>query len=210
MKKLVFVLLLLTNYANSQWGLEGNFNVIHTGRNLSCQVLYTLNDLTFTAGFKYNLNRLDRFPSNTYFRKTFFTQNNGEHLGIELGAQYLLFEKNKLTLFAHYNLQISKSHIRYESYSVIDSNFSWVPNPTTLADYPLTYDLQFLGPITVFENTIGLGLNVALTKKFYLTQKIGLGVCVYFSKDKVLEPVLEKKRVELGELYSIGFGYRFN
>ena len=202
-------MVLFGNYTYAQFGIESSYSVIHTGRNQSVDLTYKRNKITFNAGVKYSFNRLDRFPPNTYFRKTFFALSTAEHFGANMGVQYLFYEKEKLKVFAHYNLQILKAHFRFEHYSVLDSTFSFVPNPKTLEDYPLNYKLSFLGPVTALENTIGVGINLELTPRIYLTQKVGIGISLFYSKDPELVEVLKKSRINLGELYSIGLGFNF-
>jgi len=71
--------------------------------------------------------------------------------------------------------------------------------------------IEFFGPFTWIEQTIGIGFKVDIAGSFFITERAGVGVSFMLGDDIKLPQMLPKKyEWEFGFLCSAGIGYRFH
>jgi len=69
--------------------------------------------------------------------------------------------------------------------------------------------VAYFGPYTWIENSIGIGFNVNITDKFYLTQKIGAGIHFIYGYGSGKDIVLKRKTEwEFMGLLNVGIVYK--
>ncbi|PWH87225.1 hypothetical protein [Brumimicrobium oceani] len=200
------LLLLFTTSSFAQLSFESNFNLVHIGRNQNILAKYQWNKFSVLAGIKYNFNKEISFPSGQrhFFKKSFWALDFKEHIGLEFGAQFVLLKKTNVELFTFYQAQITKSHIRHESYYAL---FPLVPYPQPESDYAYTLSKNFIGPVWALENNFGIGVNVNFTDFLYLSTKLGGGLVFYNNTDP--NNFIGSEMWELSELFSMGMGWNF-
>jgi len=195
----------LAIFSQAQLALESNFSSVHIGRNQNLTIGYSFKKISIYGGFKYNFNKLDNFPVGSWFKKTSWATNVGEHFGAVLGLRYQLATLEHISLFTYLEVQQSYTHVRHESEYILGSV---VPEPTS--DFNLIYQKQlyFVGPWWFVENNIGFGFSCDVWKGLYLNGKFGVGILFFKNMDKQYL-VYGPSNWELSEMLSFGLGWKF-
>jgi len=191
----------------SQFSLESNFSSVHIGRNQNLTLNYQWNKLSLYSGVKYNFNKLDNFPVSTMIKKTAWATKNSENIGGVIGLKYDLVRLKNISFFSFFECQQSFTHTRHISVIYVGSS---VPNPTS--EYDLVYQnrVDIIGPWWIFENNIGLGYHVEISKGLYLTSKAGIGIVAFKNTDEKNIVIFSGGNWEFSEILSFGIGYKFN
>lgn len=203
-------LMLSSTNSFGQISLESNFNVVHTGRNQSLLAKYDWGKFSLLAGVKYNFNKEYSFPQGqaTFFKKTFWAVNLKERMGIELGTQYVLFQRKNVTLSLFHHSQLTKSHIRHEVYLAVFPYITFTPNPQSEYDYAYKLTKAYIGPVWALENNIGLSLSTFLTDNLYVKVKAGGGI-MFFKNTDDKHIIITDGNWEMSEVFSFGLGWKF-
>lgn len=185
--------------AFSQIDLIGSFNSVDIGRNFTLSIKKDINNHSFLFGIKYNINKIIHDNQNNVFRKRFYATNFVEHFGFDLGYQYnFTLKSSHVKPFVFYCLQFTDSHTR----NLMFFPYGYMPN----GQFVYIRILDFFGPTIALEHNIGIGLNVKLSNRLFLHQKIGVGIVNFINID---EKHVGASNWEFGSIISIGLGYRF-
>ncbi|MBK9593308.1 MAG: hypothetical protein IPO32_18025 [Crocinitomicaceae bacterium] len=207
MSKYFLVFLFLTSsFGYAQLKLESNFSSVHIGRNQNLTVGYHFNKFFVYGGLKYNFNKRDNFPIATWFKKTSWATNVGEHFGGVIGMRYQFAKLEHISFFSFLEIQQSYTHVRHISEYILGSV---VPEPTS--DYDLIYQKQlyFVGPWWFIENNLGLGFSCNIWRGLSLNSKFGIGVLFYKNLDKQYI-VYGPNNWNFSEMLSFGLGWKFD
>lgn len=209
MKRIIALLLIAQPFSGwTQIGIESNFNGMHTGWNQDFSLTYRINSLRLSIGPKYHYNFESAFPrpQADFYKKAFWARSFSEHIGLNFCADYTFLDREHFSLYTNYNFQLTRSHIRHENYYAL---YPLVPNPQSESDYAYEYHKNFIGPVWGFENNIGLGCRFHFSDRFYMNQKIGVGVLFYKNTDQN-NIIISSKGWEASTMYSFGLGWIIN
>lgn len=216
MKKLIFIFILLPYLGISQnRNLTANYNSVASGKNFS--LIYSkMNEKEneYGIGVRYHLNSLkhpdDQF--NVYYRRLYATKPL-QHFGVEaFYHKRILKEWKTVKPFMFFNFQFSYSTTRNRSFLPYAQEFNGeivhgdviYNNSTTLyKEY-----IDFFGPYSWLEPTIGFGYNAELKNNFYITSKLGFEVMLVYGRDndRTTKSLFQR---EFGYLFNFGIGYHF-
>jgi hypothetical protein len=209
----LFLLLSVSATSYTQFSLESNFNVVHTGRNQSLLAKYQWNKFALLAGLKYNFNKEYSFPQRQrdFYKKAFWAINFQERMGLEIGTQFTIFERENIVLSLFHQSQLTKSHIRHEVFMAIYPHVLVVPGDEPQSEYDFAYELskKFIGPVWALENNFGLSLQAYFTNELYFSTKLGGGILFYKNTDQN-NIIVTGGNWELSEVLSMGLGWKFN
>ncbi len=184
----------------AQTDLTLAFNDVYIGRNISATATYQIKKHRILAGIKYGINSFEHDNQNNMFKNRFFATNFLEHWGLVVGYQRSInVNKPNFELFWFYEFQFTNSHVR------IDHNAAWKANA---AGDLIWHDRNeaFYGPTIALENNIGIGMNIQLSDRFFLTQKAGFGGVNYRN---IQERFMFRNSLwDFSYLLSIGITYR--
>jgi len=199
MRKILFTLLFVVigQTAFSQLDIIASFNSIDIGRNVSLTLKKDLKKHSFLFGAKYNINKIVHDNQNNVFRKRFYATDWQEHFGFSIGYQYnFILKPSSLKPFAFYDFQFTNSHTRNLMYLPYDYDIN--------GDVLYKQYLEFFGPTIALEHNIGLGIIAKIANRFFLYQKIGVGIVTFHNIDK---SIVGSGNWEFGYIISIGLGY---
>jgi len=209
MKKiLTFLVLTINSFVFSQNSLRISYNSTMSGRNISTNYSIPKGDNNFTLGMRFNINRLhhvdDQFKT---FVKRLYATKPIHYFGINFSYERKILKKwDLINPFLFYDLQFTYSTTRNRSF--LPYSFDTTENITLYKEH-----INYFGPFYWLENTIGFGLNIDVTKKLYINQKIGFGRTLVLGYDEKLLNKLNKTfnwfSSEFGGILSLSLGYKF-
>jgi len=176
------------------------------GKNLTGTISTKKNKNEYGLGLGININNI-RQPddqSNIYYRRLFATKPI-HFLNFNFFYQRDIFSAlKKIKPFIVYDFQIKHSTTRSSMYIPFDYDSTLVVNEPEEGILYRNY-IEYFGPFTWVENSIGIGIHIAITDKIYLTQKIGGGIHFIFGD----EPKLVKYRPEWEFMYFLNVGITY-
>lgn len=180
------------------------YNDTHSGRSLVLTISKTFHEKNeIGIGVRYNINKLahDDDQMNTYWNRQYATSFL-QHMGMEaFYHRYIIPQWQYAKPYIFYDLQLSHSDTRNRMYLPVIQH----------EEYGILYRkvIEYFGPFTWIEQTIGIGLKTKLTERLYLNQKGGGGIIFIIGKDDQLPSTLNNFQWEFAGLYQIGLTYRF-
>ena len=209
MKKHLITLILvtlLTTQGYSQKYINTAFNTTHSGRNISISVSKKINSKhEIGGGLRININKIAH-PDDQFnvFKKRLFATKPLHFFGIKGYYHYHVFDNLQLIRpFLFYDLQTTYSTTR---------NRMFLPYTQSPSGETLYRELiDYFGPFTWVEQTIGVGYKVKVFSDFYIQQKIGFGTSFILGYDqKLLDKYFEWFDWEFGGLINVGISYKIN
>jgi len=210
-KYLLLVLLPFFAITGSSQNIGLNYYSTGAGKNITTTYIKNIKHSSISIGLGYNINSI-RQPddeSNIYYKRLYATKPF-HHLNFNLSYQHDIFYNLKnIKPFVFYDLQIKYSTTRSSMYLPYDYDSTYLNTAHPEDGILYKKHVAYFGPYTWLENSIGIGFNVNITDKFYLTQKIGAGIHFIYGygsgKDIVLKP---KTEWEFMGLLNVGVVYR--
>lgn len=195
---IITVFQFINSYAQND--ITTSFNSVHIGKNVNLGVCKNINRHSIGIALKYQINSYVTDNQNEIFKKRFFAKNLSEHIGFNFDYQYNFnLKQSAITPFIFYNLQFTNSHTRNNGYLKYD--IDTITNTILYRKY-----LVFFGPTIALENYLGIGYKVNINKRFFITNKIGGGIVLYYNVDERLYG--DGGNWEFGYMINIGVGYR--
>lgn len=210
MKNLVFTLLvtLSAEFTNAQ-SLIGGYNSTASGHSISLDYNFTKNKSELGIGFGFNLpvRYLDE-DINLYFNKKLYPVETHEFIAIKTYFHQLIYEIGNFRSYAFYDLQLRRSGARTNTYYGVGYDSTLIRNrPEDGILYVEGTDEY--GPYFWIENTVGLGMDISITKNLFIRQKFGLGITLIYGKDEGNVIINQTGRNHIyGFLAYFGVGYR--
>lgn len=164
-------------------------------------------ELGFGLGFNINSIRQPDDEANIYYKRLYATRPI-HFFNLNFFYQRDIFSAlKKIKPFIVYDLQIKHSSTRSSMYIPFDYDSTLVVNEPEEGILYRKY-IEYFGPFTWVENSIGIGVNINVTDKISMTQKIGGGIHFIFGD----EPKLVKYRPywEFMYFFNIGLTYKIN
>ena len=189
---------------NKNIGLQ--FYSTGAGENLTATLSFEKNANKFGFGVGLNINSI-RQPddeANIYYRRLYATKPI-HFLNFNAFYQKDIFSSlNKINPFIVYDLQIKHSTTRSSMYLPFDYDSTLVITEPEEGILYRNY-IEYFGPFTWIENSIGIGINIDITDKLSLTQKIGGGICIIVGD----EPKLVKYSPAWEFMYFVNVGVTY-
>ena len=205
-----FSVLFVSNTVFCQNLLIG-FNSTGAGRNITATYSKEFGNNEFGLGLGVNINRItqvdDQFK--VYYKRLYATEFT-HYLNFNVFYQIYIFRNLKnIKPFVFYDLQIKYSTTRnrfFLPYAMDTTNVSNNPEENILyKEY-----IEFFGPFTWVENTIGIGFKVNISDKWYLQQKLGFGTYFILGyDDQLFNKMFNWFEWEFAGLFQVGIGYSF-
>lgn len=162
------------------------------------------NELGFGVGFNINSIRQPDDEANIYYKRLYATKPI-HFLNFNIFYQKDIFTSiTKIKTFIVYDLQIKHSTTRSSMYIPFDYDSTLVINDPEEGILYRNY-IEYFGPFTWVENSIGIGINIDITDKLSLIQKIGGGIYFIFGD----EPKLVKYSPEWEFMYFYNMGITY-
>lgn len=212
MKKVILSMFILTC---SFWSygqiIELNYNSVISGQNITATYNTIKNrNHNFSFGIGCNISRVAH-PDNQekIFYKRLFATKPLHYFNLNFSFQRFVL-KNLKTIEAYlfYDLQVKYAPTR-NVFPSVDYDSTRVTS--YVEQGIIAYDkVEYFGPFTWFENTIGIGYNVKLADRLYLKNRIGLAIAfILGNDDQLVNRMRNSFGFELGGQISTGFGYEF-
>jgi hypothetical protein len=195
--------------SNSQLSIESSYNAVYNGRNVNLSIRKNYKKISLAAGFKYHINRPEMVPYGSYFKNSASAINFTEHIGFQLGIEYFFYKSDYCKVGLFYNNQFSRISETFQFYSALNP---LVPVPQSEYDYSYTKFKKIYGPVLASDNTIGLAIEVNLSKRFYTMLRGGFGMMFWKNTDSnyiIAANTLFQHGYNFTSFGSIGFGYKF-
>lgn len=195
------------SYAQNFTSISYCNNIV--GENLNLTYTIKKKKTNFEFGARYHFNNFYQPYENNTYRNAFYASQFSERLGLVAGISREVISNDQVEIGAFYNLQIGHFIFRDENYYEVDS-ISSIPSPNGEA-YKLK-SLNFVGPYTTFENSVGIYCHFKLTERILINQSAGLGINYYFNHNRNQQfPGDPDYPSEFGFNYTvrIGIGYLF-
>ncbi|MFA7272310.1 MAG: hypothetical protein WC044_00490 [Crocinitomicaceae bacterium] len=204
---LLFFVFILDGY--SQLSLESSYNAVYNGRNVNLSVKQNFKNLALSVGLKYHINRPEMVPYGSFFKNSATATNFAEHIGFQIGVDYFFYRSDFCKIGAYYNNQFSRMSETFIFYSALDQ---LVPVPQSEFDYSFTKFEKLYGPVIAFDNTIGLAMEVNLSKRIYTMLRGGFGMMFWKNTDSsfiIAANTFFQHGYNFTSFGSVGFGYKF-
>jgi len=176
------------------------------GKNLTGTISIKNNKNEYGLGLGININNI-RQPddqSNIYYRRLFATKPI-HYLNFNFFYQRDVFSAmKKIRPFIVYDFQIKHSTTRSSMYIPFDYDSTLVVNEPEEGILYRNY-IEYFGPFTWVENSLGLGIIIDVTDRISMTQKIGGGIHFILGD----EPKLVKYRPEWEFMYFFNIGLTY-
>lgn len=200
MKKqiITFYLILLSIISYAQYDITISYNSVHIGQNVNIGIMKTINNHEIGVGIKFLINSKVSDDQNEIFKKRFYAKSFTEAIGLNIDYHYKFLNHWLIKPFFFYNFQLTNSHTRNRGFVPYDYS---IDGTVLYKEY-----LDYLGPTIALENYIGIGYAAWINKRFYLSQKAGIGLVNYFNVDEKL--VGGGSNWEFGYIINFGLGYR--
>lgn len=202
-----FLIILLSIQVNSQ-NLNLSLYSTGTGKNLTINYSIQKKSMEFGIGLGCNINSIKQpdDQSNVYYKRLYATKPL-HFLNFNLFYnQYIFNNFNQFKPFIFYDFQLKYSTTRssmYFPYAIDSTIISTKPEDQFLyRNY-----IEYFGPFLWVENTVGIGMKINITDKFYISQKLGIGIHLIIGD----EPKLFKDKADWGfhDFYAFTLGYKF-
>ncbi|MCF8231716.1 MAG: hypothetical protein K9J27_05945 [Bacteroidales bacterium] len=203
---LIFLICNLTSYSQN---IGINYNSTGAGRNITATYSKDISHYTISIGIGYNINSI-RQPddqSNIYYKRLYATKP-AHYLNFNLSYQHDIFYNLKnIKPFVFYDSQIKYSTTRSSMYIPYDYDTTYLN--TTRPEDGILYKnyIEYFGPFTWVENSIGVGFKVDITDRLYLQQRIGAGIHLIFGDEPKLLKYNSMEWEFMG-LLNVGIVYR--
>jgi hypothetical protein len=210
MKNTIFTLILFCSLgANAQFSLGLNFNDIYIGRNMGIVSKYHFNHFSISATPTYFINRKDKTPYNTFFKKSGLASKFSERIGFRLGIEYPFYKNEYITLSAYYNAQFSNVHEFLLHHIAIEP---LVDPPQSVLDYSVQIKHTIFGPVFSVDNVIGVSIDCKLSERISMNLKGGFGLLFWKNSDDS-HLVFSGGKINQGIVFtsssSLGLNYTF-
>lgn len=185
----LLLFLLVGSLLHSQSILSSSYVSSHTGNSVVFGYGYAFDQSNeIGIGIKIHINNtFNPDDQHKIYYRRLYSDNLFQHLGLQMHYNHTILKKlTDLHLFLFYNTQLS---------------YGCSKNLGTGDNY-----FKF-GPLTWWENAIGLGFKAALIKDLSLVEKIGLDTDIIFGKD--INGNDSTPTFELGCYLNIGLEYSF-
>jgi len=188
--------------------IDVNYYTTGAGNNFSLVYSHEFNKNEFGLGLGVNINSLTQYDDQSnFFYKRLFATKPIHNLNFNFTYDRKVFTSLKhIKPFIFYDLQVKYSTTRSKLVIPYSYDSTLVVNSPEEGILYREY-LNFFGPFTWIENSIGFGWRVNINEKFYLKNKFGGGIYFIIGKDKRLAP--NKYRFEFMWLTNFSLGYKF-
>ncbi|MBR9831325.1 hypothetical protein GYB57_04180 [bacterium] len=201
--------LILIPFSLFSQSLIGGYNSTASGHSISLDYNFKKNKSELGIGFGFNLpvRYLDE-DINLYFNKKLYPVETHEFFAVKTYFHRLIYKMDNFRSFAFYDLQLRRSGARTQTYYGIGYDSTLIRNrPEDGIIYVMGIDEY--GPYFWIENTIGLGMDISISKNLFIRQKFGLGITLIYGKDKGNVIINQTGRTHIyGFLAYFGVGYK--
>jgi len=193
-------------------GISLTYNQTDVGRNITAAYELPLGRRTaLSLGLKSHLTipPSEKSPYNAtlweLYRNQFVVRKPVQRLGANVGFQYALYQREKMSIGLLLNVQASKMGT---------DNILPFLDLDSLGNAVLTPYIFRKEPMWALESFLGLGLTTALSDHIALTQSLGGGVSKYFDKlvhhvDGSTYVMVSSRYWMFSYMYRVGFIYTF-
>lgn len=211
MKRLAFVIFFISAvYFCDAQSVALNYYYTGSGRNLTATFSKRTGNNKLGVGLGYNINSIRQSDdqNNVYYRRLYATKAY-HHLNFNVFYnRYVFTNLAHIKVYVFYDFQIKYSTTRTSSY------VPWAFDSSIVANTPdekVLYRniVNHYGPFWWIENTLGVGFEVDITKSWYLTQKVGLGLHILYG-DKFPPLLAPKVDIEYYSMLNVGIGFRLD
>ena len=176
------------------------------GKNLTGTLSIKNNKNEYGLGLGININSI-RQPddeANIYYKRLYATKPI-HFFNFNFFYQRDIFSAlKKIKPFIVYDFQIKHSTTRSSMYIPFDYDSTLVVDEPEEGILYRNY-IEYFGPFTWVESSIGIGINIDITNRISMTQKIGGGIYYIFGD----EPKLVKYRPEWEFMYFLNVGITY-
>lgn len=167
-----FLALQLTSFGQTK-KINAHYNWSSVGGNVAFSYEFSYKKIAPFAGVMYHVNMLVSDNRSFAFRHRFYNKNFVDGLGINLGFTTPINIKNSnLGLYFLFINQASHMHNRIL--------LGYCDNTTNM--YYTQYSFSN-NPLWIFENNVGVGINVKAYDNFYFNASAAFGVVTYLHRD---------------------------
>ncbi len=206
---IVFFIVLAMPYSVLSQSILGGYNSTASGHSISIDYNINRNKLEFGVGLGINLptEYLDQ-GINLFYKKKLYPVKTHEYFAFKTYINRNILEKTNFNVFVYYDFQLRRSGARSQLY------LSLGYDSTLVKDRPedgIIYQESIVeyGPYFWLENTVGVGMDIFLSKRCFLRQKVGLGITMIYGYDEGNQIVNFSGRSSMyGFLAYFGVGYR--
>lgn len=183
-KTLIYIAVIMLSTQTHAQGLIVGFNSTDSGRNISFQFEKSsgLNEYSYGFGVSINDFRQIEMRSDLYRKKLYATKGY-HHINLNLTYQrYMKTDKVKcLNPFIFYDFQAKYSTAAFLS-TFIEYDSTLVQ---TRPEQGIVgrQELNYFGPFFWLENNVGIGFKAMVIDKFYIKQRLGVGVNLILGYD---------------------------
>ena len=153
-----------------------------------------------SLGGQYLLNsRVHDLDSDQYFKRRFYATKSSQRLGASLTYSFELVRVYSIPIQISYDFQFVRSDLLGDRFE-----------PTVMIDGVQFYQYQKqINPVTIaIENICGLGFEIPISKKIFLTQKAGWGIVSFYGIDRSIRQQISRE-YDFSFLLYAGLGYKF-
>lgn len=186
----------------AQLDLYSSFNSTDAGRSIIIGVAKTYHSKNeIGVGLRCNINKLaHNDDQNNVFRKRLYATEFIHYFGFDAFWHRYIFQWECVKPFVFYDVQLTYSTTRNRMFLP----HSYHPD----IGYLYKEVIEYFGPFTWLEQTIGLGFKTKVFKRFHIYQKAGFGTNFILGKDEKRLNTYDKFEWEFAGLIQVGLVYR--
>ncbi len=210
MKRLFTLLIFLPSisFGQKNTDLLVQTSYSHVGLNFGITFTRQYSDkFSFSSGLNYLINRPVYDNLDFAFRHRFYAVKAYQAIGIHAGIRRKInLPESALEPYFFYRFQATHAPTRTLS-QYVDTTVVYQPNPQTIHVIESSYYI-YKKSIWAFENILGIGFDVKLHSKWYLSASAGVGPSLIIAPSEQGSNGGYFRTIEIGDYYSLGITYR--